>query len=141
MGRSTGLVVAAVFSAIVMGLFANSPSAEAGGNCQAKLVDKSYDCSFNDNDFAPFTQCWEFYTGGDSQYFDLDNGVGDYGCACDASGSSKFNHSANTFECSDGVEPYSFNGKIDGKKLSAQGVGADGEQYIGTCKLRSSACF
>ena len=139
MGRSTGLVVVAVFSAIVMGLFANSPSAEAGGNCQAKLVGKSYDCSFNDNDSGPFTECWDFFTGGDSQYFDLDNGE-DYGCACDASGSSKFNHSANTFECSDSVAPYSFNGKIEGKKLSVQGVGADGEQYIGTCTLRSSPC-
>ena len=140
MGRSSGLVVVAVFSAIVMGLFANSPSAQAGGNCQAKLVGKSYDCSINDNDYPSFTQCWDFFTGGDSQYFDLNNGQTDFGCACDASGPSKFNDSANTFECSDSAAPYSYNGKIEGKKLSVQGVGADGEQYIGTCTLRSSPC-
>ena len=123
-----------------MGLFANAPSAEAGGNCQAKLVGKSYDCNLNDNDFGPFTECWEFFTGGDSQYFDLDNGQTDFGCACDASGPSKFDHSADTFECSDSAAPYSYNGKIEGKKLSVQGVGASGEQYIGTCTLRSSPC-
>jgi hypothetical protein len=145
MGRSTGLVAVAVFSAIVMGMFANSTSAEAKGNCQAALVGKSYNCSFTDNDFPPFQECWGFFTGGVSRYFDLNNGVDDYGCACDPTGSSNspsFDNSSNTFECSgsNNVTSFLFNGKIGGKKLSVQGVGSSGEQYVGTCTPRSSSC-
>jgi hypothetical protein len=141
MVRSRILVTVAVCSAILVGLFANSPSAEAG-NCEAKLVNHSYNCVFQDNDFAPFTECWDIGTGGVSQYFDMYNGV-EYGCGCDATGSAnspKFNNSANTFECSDSEAPFTFIGKIDGKKLVVQGVGSTGEQYVGTCTLRTSVC-
>ena len=142
MGRSSFLLSAAVCSAILVGLFANSPIAEAKGSCQAKLVDNSYDCTFKDNDFPPFTECWNFFTGDVSQYFDMDNND-DYGCGCDAKGSSNapsFNNSANTFECTDNFAPFMFIGKIDGKKLVVQGVGSNGEQYVGTCALRSTPC-
>ncbi len=121
-------------------LLVNFSSVEAGGNCQAKLVGKSYDCNFTDNDFPPFTECWTFFTGGVSQYFDFDNGFADYGCACNPMGSS-FDKSPSSFECSDNTAPFSINGKIKGKKLSVQGVGSPGEQYIGNCMLRSSPCF
>ncbi|MGH7925299.1 MAG: hypothetical protein ACREQH_12000 [Candidatus Binatus sp.] len=143
MGRSIRLVGVAVFSAIVIGVFASSPSAEAMGNCQAKLVGNSYDCNFTDNNFPPFSNCYEFATGGESQYFDLYHPI-DWGCACDAKGSSNspsFNSSSNTFECSDDSAPFLVNGKIKGKKLLVQGIGSNGEQWIGTCTLRSSACF
>jgi hypothetical protein len=144
MRKSGGLVAVAVFSAIVMVvLFANSPSAEAKGNCQAKLLESSYNCSFVDNDFAPFTECWDFFTGGTSQYFDLDNSVEDYGCACDPSGNlnrAVFDNSSSSFECEDSARFFLLTGKINGKKLSVQGVGASGEQYVGTCTISSSPC-
>jgi hypothetical protein len=66
----------------VTGLFANS--AEASGNCEAKLVDKSYDCSFTDNTVPPSKNCAEFFTGGSSKFFDLNYAAFDWGCACDA---------------------------------------------------------
>jgi hypothetical protein len=144
MGRSSGLVTAAVCSAILVGMFANLPSAEAKSTCQAKLVDNSYDCNFKDNDFPPFTECWTFVTGGVSQYFDLFNGFDDYGCGCNATGgfnSPSYNESSSAFECSDHSAPFLLIGKIKGKKLSVQGVGSTGEQYIGTCTLRSSPCL
>jgi hypothetical protein len=140
MKRATGLITLLISSAFAIGLFANSPTAVASGNCGAKLLDKSYDCSLTDNEFGPSTQCWNFFSGGDSQYFDMDNGD-DYGCGCDASGSSNFDHSDSAFECTDSAGPFSYNGKIKGKKLSVQGIGADGEQAIGTCTLRSSPCL
>ena len=144
MGGSRGLVTVAVCSAILVGLFANLPSAEANGTCQAKVVDKSYDCNFKDNNFPPFTECWNIGTGGVSQYFDVNNGFDEYGCGCDVTGSTNspsFNNSANNFECTDSSAPFMFIVKIKGKKLSVQGVGSDGEQYVGTCTLRSSPCI
>src|SRR5260370_26416905 len=141
MGRSSGLVTVAVCSAILVGLFANLPSAEAKSSCQAKLVDNSYDCTFNDNNFPPFSDCYEFVTGGASQYFDLFSGGGDWGCACDASGSSNFDSSSSTFYCSFASDAFLVNGKVKGKKLSIQGIGSTGEQWIGTCTQRSSPCF
>jgi hypothetical protein len=139
MKRSANFLTVLMLSAVVI-LLANLSSAEAGGNCQAKLVGKSYDCNFTDNDFPPYSFCLEFGTGGVSQYFDVLLGSADYGCACDPTGSS-FDKSSSTFECSDNVDPFSLNGKIKGKKLSVQGVGSDGEQYIGACTLRSSPCL
>lgn len=64
MQRPTGVAAVAVFSAIVMGLFARSPYAEAGGNCEAKLAGKSYNCSWVVSDGPSFTECDEFVTGG-----------------------------------------------------------------------------
>ena len=144
MHRSAGFVVVAGFSAIVMVLFANSSYAERNRNCEAKIVNNSYDCTFEDNDFPAFTDCFEFVTGGTSQNFDLLDVTFDYGCACDATGSSdspSFNHSSSAFECTTSQAPFLFNGKIEGKKLSVQGIGSDGSQYVGTCTLRDSPCF
>src|SRR5580700_5335721 len=99
MKRSANFLTVLMLSAVVI-LVANLSSAEAGGNCQAKLVDKSYDCNFTDNDFPPFSDCLVFATGGVSQYFDGLLGSTDYGCACDPKGSS-FDKSSSTFECAD----------------------------------------
>ncbi len=139
MKRSVMFLTVLVLSALTV-LLANWSSAEAGGNCQFKLVGKSYDCNFNDNDYPPFSNCLEFGVGGVSQYFDGALGPTDFGCACNAEGSS-FDKSPSSFECSDSTEAFSLNGKIKGKKLSVQGVGSLGEQYVGTCTLRSSPCF
>lgn len=88
MQRWTGALAIAVLSGIILGLFIRLPYAEArGGNCAAKLVDNSYDCTLKENDNPPQTDCLEFLTGGTSQYFDLILDTGDWGCACDPTGS------------------------------------------------------
>jgi len=135
-------MVVMVFSAVAMVLIANSQSA-SGGNCEGKLFGNSYDCSFKDNNTPPFNDCFEFGTLHISQFFDLGSDAAAWGCACDATGSNSpsFNSSSSAFECSDDEAPFLVNGKIKGKKLSVQGIGADGEQFIGTCTLRSSPCF
>lgn len=143
MSRSTGFGVVAL-SAIVMALFANLSSAEAGGNCEAKLVGNSYDCKYV-NGGGPGTECLEFVTGGISIYFDaIYDGSVDFGCGCDSKGSVKspsFDASSDTYECSLPGDPsYLVIGTIKGKKLSNQGLGAEGSQYIETCTLRSTPC-
>ncbi len=142
MRKSTGLGVVAL-SAIVMALFANLSSAEARGNCEAKLVGNSYDCAYVNNS-GPGTECLEFVTGGTSIYFDgIYDGTVDFGCGCDSKGSlnsPSFDASSNTYECSLNGEPYLVIGTIKGKKLSNQGLDAEGDQYIETCTLRSTPC-
>ena len=81
MQRPTGVAAVAGFSAIVMGLFARSPYAEAGGNCEAKLAGKSYNCSWVVSDGPSFTECDEFVTGGVSSFFDFLFSSMDWGCA------------------------------------------------------------
>jgi|ERR1700722_7378507 len=139
MKRGVSFLTVLVLSAVTV-VLANAWSAEAGGTCEGKLLNNSYDCNFNDNVFGPSSDCLEFGTGGVSQFFDGVLGTADYGCACDVAGGS-FDRSSNTFECSDDGAPFSLNGKIKGKKLSVQGVGSSGEQYFATCTLRSSPCF
>ena len=47
MRRSASLQMVMMSSVLVLGLLANSFSAEAkGGNCQAKLAGNSYDCAY-----------------------------------------------------------------------------------------------
>ena len=143
MSRITGFVVIAVCSAIVMALIVNAPSAEAGGNCQAKLAGNSYECNFKDNDFPPFSYCFDFVTGGTSPDFDLHYSNVDSGCVCDATGSASspsFDNSSTKFDCVDTSGAFMLTGTIKGKKLSIQGIGADGEEYVGTCTLRNSPC-
>jgi hypothetical protein len=143
MGRTTGFVVIAVCSVIVMGLIVNVPSVEAGGDCQAKLAGHSYECNFKDNDFAPYSFCFEFETGGTSPDFDLYYSGVDSGCACDATGSAKspsFDDSSTKFDCVDTTGGFTFTGTVKGKNLSVQGIGADGEESVGTCTLRDSPC-
>jgi hypothetical protein len=143
MSRTTGFVVIAVCSAIVMGLIVNAPSVEARGNCQAKLAGHSYDCDFKDNMFAPFSFCFDFATGGTSPDFNLHYSGVDNGCVCDATGSASspsFDNSSTKFGCVDTTGAFMINGTIKGKKLSIQGIGADGEESVGTCTLRNSPC-
>jgi hypothetical protein len=143
MSRTTGFVVIAVCSAIVMGLIVNVPSVEARGNCQAKLVGHSYDCNFKDNMFPPFSFCFEFATGGLPTDFDLHYSGVDNGCVCDATGSARspsFGSSSTKFDCVDTAGAFMLTGTIKGKDLSIQGVGADGEESVGTCTLRNSPC-
>ena len=141
--RTTGFVVIAVCSAIVMGLIVNAPSVEAGGACQAKLAGHSYDCNFKDNMFPPFSFCFTFATGGFSPDFDLHYSGLDDGCVCDATGSARspsFGHSSTKFDCVDTTGGFMWTGTVKGKNLSIQGVGADGEESVGGCTLRNSPC-
>ena len=71
MGKGRVLFTSAIFSAFLIGLLANSFSAQAGGNCQSKLVGNTYNCDQSEQGFAggPFTA--EFETGGYSEYFDM----------------------------------------------------------------------
>ena len=87
MSRSTGLMVVAVFSVLAMVLLANSPSAEASGNCEGKLFGNSYDCSFKDNHTGSLSDCFEFGNLGISEFFDLLSNSASWGCACNPTGS------------------------------------------------------
>jgi len=135
MGRSASLLVMAMCSAFLMGLLASSPSAAAGGNCQAKLVDKSFACTVKISNGPAMTDCFEFTSGGVSQHFDFFDATGDFGCACDTTGSfnsPKFDGSSDAFECVDDAGTQ-INGKIKGKKISGQGTDEDGNSLIYTC--------
>jgi len=69
-GKKT-LFAGVIFSAFVMALLANSFSAEAGRNCQSKLVGNFYNCNTVDEDLGPQPGTFEFGTGGISRNFDL----------------------------------------------------------------------
>lgn len=144
MSRSARVLAGTVFSAIVMLLFANLPSAQAGADCQSKLIGNTYNCTYTDNESNTSTECITFSTGGTSRYFDaVYDGTYDLGCACDASGSlgsAKFDASSDTFECSYTGGPELVTGKVKGKKLTNQGIEADGYQFIEQCTLTSESC-
>ena len=140
MGRSASLLVIAMCSGFLMGLLASSPSAAAGGNCQAKLVGNSYACNIKVSNGPPKTDCFEFTTEGASQNFDFFDSTNNFGCACDTTGSfksPKFDGSANAFECVDNSGTQ-INGKIKGKKISGQGTDGNGNSLIYTCTLGPS---
>src|SRR5271154_7043824 len=113
--RLSGIILAAVmFSALSTVLLGNLSSAEAGGgNCQAKLVGKSYICTIKFPGGSEGPSCWEFETGGVSSEFDLVLNPAHYGCSCEAKGSFKspsFN-SSSAFECVDSLTGFQFHGK------------------------------
>jgi hypothetical protein len=133
--RSAGRLVRAVCSAVLMGLIASSPSAAAGGNCQAKLVGKSFACNIKSSNGPPTTDCFEFTTEGMSQHFDFFDSTNNFSCACDTTGSFKspsFDGSADAYECVDGSGTQ-INGKLKGKKISGQGSDIDGNSLIYSC--------
>jgi hypothetical protein len=144
MRRSVSLLVV-TFSVFVVSLLAMSFSANAGGNCQDKLVGNSYECNYVNSEGSSGTECIAFGTGALSDHFDAGyNSADEYGCACDPKGSSKspsFDASSNTYQCtSPGSPAYLLSGKINGKKLTEQGFDSAGFQYVETCELRSSPC-
>src|SRR5271170_2682098 len=92
MKRSASVLAVLMFSLVVTFLLANLSSAMAGGgNCQAKLVGKSYNCSSKQEGEPESTFCAEFVTGGKSVDFDIlllfNDGSEDLGCTCDTTGS------------------------------------------------------
>lgn len=100
MRGSPSLLIIAMCSAPLMGLLAGSPSAVAGGNCQAKLVGKSFACNIKNSNGPAATDCFEFSTEGLSQHFDFFDSTNNFGCACDTTGSfksPKFDSSPNFF--------------------------------------------
>jgi len=121
-------------------LLAGSPCAFAGGNCQAKLVGKSFACSIKSSNAAPSTNCFEFSTEGESQHFDFFDNINNFSCACDTTGSyksPKFDASSDSFECSD-ESGTQIDGKISGKKISGGGTDLDGNSLIYTCTQLSN---
>jgi len=142
--RSGSLLIAAACSALLTGLLSTSPSAFAGGNCQAKLSDNSYSCTFKSSNESPTTDCIEFTPAseGTSQNFNFfDAGVlsrtESFGCTCGTVGpfkSPRFDSSSDSFECVDEAGTQ-IHGKIKGKKFSGQGTDIDGNSLIYTCTL------
>jgi hypothetical protein len=132
-----------MFSAVVVFLFAQFTSAEAGGgNCTDKLVGNAYNCDFKLSNGMPLTACVDFFTGGMSSEFDLNVGGGDYGCTCQPKGSFKspaFDASSDTFIC---VASFGTTiiGKASSKKLTGQ-VGLDnGISGVVACTVSETAC-
>jgi hypothetical protein len=143
MSRSEFGVAVAAFAALAMVLFANSPSAQAGGNCADKLVGNSYNCTYAQDDGNSGTECLEFSSGGSSYFDAVYDGTFPYTCTCIASGSvdsPKYDASSSAFECTAGDFPESIYGKVKGKKLTDQGVNDEGGQYIEQCTITSTPC-
>ena len=143
MGRM-GVVAVAVFSAIVMGMLANSPSAEA--NCQDKLVGKSFNCNEKDSAGSPSSGCIEFETGGFSDNFDIFFSEGaDYGFSCQTTGGFKtpsFNNSSTSVECVEPNTNFELTGALKGKKFSGGGANSSGtDSFVLSCTLSSTPCF
>jgi hypothetical protein len=144
MRRSASFLAVLMFSGVVTTLLASSPFAEAGGgNCQEKLVGKSYGCTLESSiSSTPLTKCFEFLTGGTSSDFVLEVDGADSVCVCDATGSFKspaFDSSSSSFECVDGVG-VQHNGKVKSDKLSGQISDTDGESLVYTCKENAAPC-
>jgi hypothetical protein len=147
MRQSASFSAVLMLSALVTGLLGNlSPAEAGGGNCQARLVGNSYNCTAKETTMpSPQTFCAEFETGGTSANFDLlvvSSITTDLGCACDTTGSyssPSFDTSSSAFECVDdhGTQ---FNGKIKSKKLDGQASDAGGDSLIYTCTLSATAC-
>lgn len=138
MRRSTSFLAVLMFSGVGTFLLANLSSAQAGGgNCQAKLVGKAYNCTLEQPTMPPQAACFEFVTGGLSANFDLVIAPGgvDLGCACDATGSFKspsYDGSSSPFECvtETGTQ---LNGKIKSNKLGGQATNTQGMSAVYTC--------
>jgi hypothetical protein len=143
MRRSNGLSTAAICSALLMSLLAGSPCAAGGGNCQAKLVGKSFGCSIKSSNAVPSTNCFEFSTEGESQHFDFFDNINNFSCACDTTGffkSPKFDSSPSSWECSDDSGTQ-IDGTLKGKKISGEGTDLDGNSLIYNCtQLTSGNC-
>jgi len=144
MRRSVSLLVV-TFSVFAVSLLAISFSANAGGNCEGKLLGNSYECNYVNSEGGTGSECISFGTGVFSVHFDAGyDGTDEYGCACDPKGSKKspsFNASSNTYQCTSPSSPsYLLSGTIKGKKVTEQGLESDGFQYVETCELRSSPC-
>jgi hypothetical protein len=142
-GRLSAVITGLAFA---MGFVGITSSAQAGGNCQAKLVGKSYDCNEKYSYSTADTGCYEFVTGGISDNFDLIiDGGADYGCACDTKGSFKspsFDSSSSAFGCISTDIGYLINGKIkDKKKITGQGIDESGDSVIISCEVRATPCF
>jgi hypothetical protein len=142
--RLAGLLAVTLLSGFVAALLANTSSAEAGGNCQAKLVGNSYDCNekFSTGELAG--DCVQFtMLSGFPNNFSLTSGnFGKFLCACDATGSfnsPSFDASPSAFECVSG-DAIEFNGALKSKKLRGQTMDSLLISGIFVCTLRSSLC-
>lgn len=140
MKNPASALMLATMPIFLIGLLLDSSSAAAGGNCQAKLVTKSFACEVKLSNGPAHTDCFEFNSGGVSQQFDFFNLEHSYGCACDTTGSFKspnFDNSASGFECVDDSGDQ-LNGKVKGNKISGQGTDEDGNSLIYTCTVGPS---
>ena len=133
----------ALWAAVVLctlgGLLAYSPSGLAG-NCQAKLVDKSFACTIKNSDGMTSTDCFEFTTTGPSAQFSFFDSKNLFGCTCDITGSLKspsFDNSSSAFECDDGSGDQ-INGKLKSKKITAEGSDSSGTSLLFSCTVGPS---
>jgi|HubBroStandDraft_1064217.scaffolds.fasta_scaffold05246_4 hypothetical protein len=135
MGKGKILFTGVVVFASVMAISLSTQA--SGGNCQAKLVGKSYSCNDNEQDSGPHSFTSSFETGGISDDFDLFYGGADYGCSCNTLGSVEvpdYDSSGDEFECIDTNNGFLINGKIKGKKITGQGTSQFGDSLIFSCK-------
>ena len=133
--RSIGFLAGATAFCAV--LLANPLTARAGGNCQSKVVGKSYTCLEEDSPGSTETFDAEFETGGISTDFDLYYGMVDYGCTCETKGSfssPSFDENGTKFECVGDGNSWEVTGTIKGKKVSLQASYIGGESAIVSCK-------
>lgn len=139
MAKSPALC-AAVMLCTLAGLLPGSTSALAG-NCQAKLVFKSFACTIKNSDGTTSTDCWEFFTNeGPSVNFGFFDSKNGFGCACDVTGKFKkpsFDNSSSGFACDDGSGGQ-INGKIKGNKITGQGSDSSGDSELFSCTIGPS---
>jgi hypothetical protein len=111
----------------------------AAGNCDAKLLNKSFTCTIKNSDGMTSTDCWEFTPSGPSQlnFFDTAHL---FGCTCDITGSFKspsFDKSSSAFECDDGAGDQ-ISGKLKGKKITGEGSDTGGVSLLFSCTIGPS---
>jgi hypothetical protein len=133
MTKSVALCAAAVLCTFA-GLLSCSPSALAG-NCEAKLENKSFACTFKNSNGTTTTPCIEFTPTGPSANFNFFGPMGLFGCTCDVTGSFKspsFDNSSSGFACDDGKGDEVY-GKIKGRKITGQGSDSNGDSTLFSC--------
>jgi len=136
------IVTAAGFVAVCLwGL----TSAALADNCQSKLLNTAYSCTFRcSGNGGPTEECISFGNFGHSSFFDIFNSEDDEGgCTCTDTGTTKdpkFNSSSSAFECSLNDFSGGYVGKISGKHLNGQSFYEDGDSCIFNCTRMGTTC-
>ena len=140
MRRGLTVLSLAIVSIFVLGLLIAPLAALAGGNCDAKLANKSFACTIKNSDGIVSSDCWEFTPTGPSAQFNFFDSKGLFGCTCDVSGTFKspsFDNSSSAFECDDGAGDQIY-GKLKGKKITGAGSDTMGDSLLFSCTIGPS---